>query len=105
MFEHERLDLESGADHPEQTSVSRWSNYLSWRLRAGENATMIGTVYVQPQFDDPEDARIVGDVSLGAPLNERVSLAMSLFAHYDSRQPDGKEPLDMTVKTGVAIAF
>ena len=32
MFEHEQLDLTSGAVHPRRTSVHRWSNYLSSKV-------------------------------------------------------------------------
>jgi hypothetical protein len=105
LFEHERLDLESDAVHPERTSVPRWSNYLSSRIAFTEQATMIGTVYVQPQFDRPRDMRVLGEASLGGALSESLSLVLTLLVHYDSRPPDAKKALDMTVKTGIGVEF
>jgi hypothetical protein len=105
LFEHERLDLESDAEHPERTTVHRWSNYLSSRIAFTEHATLIGTVYVQPQFDKPRDVRILGEASLGATLSQSLSLVLTLLVHHDSRPPDGKKALDTTVKTGIAVEF
>ncbi|NIM52611.1 MAG: DUF481 domain-containing protein [Gemmatimonadales bacterium] len=105
MFEYERLDLLPDAIHAQRTSVHRWSNYLSSRIRFNERATLLWIVYVQPQLDEIKDLRILSDTSLGAELAGPTSLLVSLRMHYDSRPPDGKESLDTTIRTGVTIEF
>ena len=105
LYEYERLDLEADAAHPQSTSVSRWSNYLSSRVVFNEQSMVFWTVYVQPQFDRPKDVRVLGEATLGAALSEVATLQLTLFMHYDSRPPDDKRPLDTRIRAGFGIEF
>ncbi|UCC72867.1 MAG: DUF481 domain-containing protein [Gemmatimonadota bacterium] len=105
LFEHERLDLEPGTVHPSQTSVHRWSNYLTLNANFSEQSTLQWTIYVQPRFDDFEDLRILTEARLGAELSESVLLVLTLHMHYDSRPPDDTRSLDTAIRSGVAIEF
>ena len=105
MFEHERLDLESGNVHPQWTSVHRWSNYLSSKVGFNEQTALAWTIYVQPQFDDPADVRVLSESRLGVELRRPVSLMVTVRMRYDSRPPDGTQSLDTTLKSGIAIEF
>ena len=105
MLEHERLDLEEDAVHPEKVTVHRWSNYLTSRADFNERVRLLWTIYAQPRFDKPDDIRILGETSLGVELGSSVSLLITLRMLYDSRPPSAVDPLDTALKSGLAIAF
>ena len=105
MFEHERLNLPDTASHPQATSVHRWSSYLTGRVAAGPNVTLIATGYVQPQIDDLADLRILSDVSLGVSVTRALALTVSFSLRYDSRPPDDVASLDTELRNGIAVAF
>ncbi|UCC83862.1 MAG: DUF481 domain-containing protein [Gemmatimonadota bacterium] len=105
LFEHEQLDLEPDAVHPTQTSVHRWSNYLTLNVFFTEQSTLQWTIYVQPRFDDFEDHRILTEARLGAVLSKPIFLVLTFHLHYDSQPPDDTRPVDIAIRSGVEIEF
>lgn len=105
MLEHEELELPAAAAHPRETTVSRWSSYLTARGAAGERLAGVTTVYVQPQFSDFGDLRVLGDARLSVQLAGALSLQTSGVLRWDGRPPDGTEELDLTVRTGVSVEW
>ena len=103
MFEHERFELGAEDDHPERTSVHRWSNYLSSRVRVEKTTAMAWTIYVQPRVDEPGDLRVLseGDVK----LRRSLVLVTTARMRYDSRAPAKTKSLDTALKSGIALKF
>lgn len=105
MLEHERLDLPAGAPGPANTTVARWSNYVSASLGAAPRLAMVATVYAQPRFEDFSDARVLGDLRLAVQLAGSVSLTVSSHVRYDSQPPPGIKPVDTSLTTGVSLEW
>ena len=105
LFEYERFDLPDTASHAQTTSVHRWSSYLTGRVAAGPNVTLVATGYVQPQIDDLADLRILSDVSFGVSVTRALALTVSFSLRYDSRPPDNVASLDTELRNGIAVAF
>ncbi len=105
MFEHERLDLSDTAVHPRQTSVHRWSSYVTARVRAGPNATLSATGYVQPKIDAFADVRIISDMSVAVSLTTALSFTVNFSLRYDGRPPDDVASLDTALRNGISLSF
>jgi len=105
MFEHERLDLPATATHPARTSVHRSSSYASLWGAAASNVVLGATIYVQPQIDEWNDVRMVGDVAVSLRVTEAIGVVTTLNVRYDSRPPDDIESSDLALKTGVSVTF
>ncbi len=105
MFEHERLDLPLGAQHPRTTNVSRWSNYVSVRVEFGRDIVLTAINYLQPRIDRFGDLRNLSEVDLTVPVSQRISLLVSFDLRYDSRPPDDVRSLDTALKTGITAGF
>lgn len=103
MFEHEALDLPPGATHPDRTSVSRWNNYGGASWTPNDRTNLSATAYVQPQFDAFDDVRVLLDGSLDTRVVGAMSLAVTFRLRYDSKPPDGIEPTDTKLTTGLAV--
>jgi Protein of unknown function, DUF481 len=105
MLEHERLDLPLGAPGPANTTVSRWSNYVSVSYGSAPRLATVATVYAQPRFDDFGDARILADARLAVQLVGSVSLTVSSHLRYDSQPPPSIRPVDTALTTGVTLEW
>ena len=105
MFEHERLDLPLDASHARRTSVHRWSNYLSFSADLTAQTSVVMTTYVQPQFGDLRDVRLLNESSLQVVVSRWVSVEVSFRLFYDSRPPEGICGTDTKLKTGIGIVF
>ena len=105
MLERERLGLAPGDVHPARVLNHRWSNYLSLSAQANDRLGLTGAVYIQPRFGAMGDFRILGDLTLGASVSQRVDLISTLNARYDSEPPLGVEKSDVKITTGVSVRF
>ncbi len=105
MFEHERFELGAEDDHPERTSVHRWSNYLSSRVRVEKTTAMAWTIYVQPRVDEPGDLRVLSEGDVELKLRRSLVLVTTARMRYDSRAPAKTKSLDTALKSGIALKF
>lgn len=105
MLEHESLDPDRVVDHPSTITANRWNNYINLRFKLKDNISFFNTGYFQPRFDDFGDYRILLDSSLQFAFTENFSFSTSLNLRYDSRPPDGLEPLDLDVRNGFRLTF
>ncbi|MDX1701263.1 MAG: DUF481 domain-containing protein [Melioribacteraceae bacterium] len=105
MFEHERYDLKSNAVHPNNISVSRWSNYLSYYIEFTKTIIMSGVVYYQPEFTDFADWRILAETNFELPITKVLSINMKFKMRHDSKPPDGRKKNDTNSNFGIAVRF
>jgi hypothetical protein len=105
MFEHERLDLPDTATHPVTTSVHRLSSYASLWGAPAANIVLGIVIYAQPQINEWDDVRMLGDVAVSLKVTETIGVVTALNMRYDSRPPDDIESGDLALKTGVSVAF
>ncbi len=105
MLEHERLNLPDTAVHDDQTTMIRWSTFLTLRLVPNENLVITGTTYVQPGFGEFGDLRTLANLRVAASVTDELDLTVSFDLRYDSRPPDGISALDTSLRTGVRYTY
>jgi hypothetical protein len=104
MLEDERLDLPDTASHARKTTAVRTSTFLSFRLVASQ-LVVTSTSYIQPRVDDLGDVRVLHDLSLATPVNDRLAMTVSFDMRYDSGPPDGLAGLDARLRTGLTWTY
>ncbi|MEE2752802.1 MAG: DUF481 domain-containing protein [Candidatus Latescibacterota bacterium] len=105
LLEHERNEVLAGYLHAEDTSDSRGSAYLSFRLRISETTDATGTFYYQPKLDDPDDFRVLIDYRLTVSVTRAVSLNTSVSLQHDSDPVDSVSESDFKLTTGLSIGW
>ena len=105
MLEHERLDLPETAIHAVQTTLIRWSTFLTLRLVPNENLVITGTTYVQPGFGEFGDLRTLANLRVAATVTDELDLTVSFDLRYDSRPPDLISALDTRLRTGLRYSY
>jgi hypothetical protein len=105
MLEHERLALPDSAVHPQRTTVVRSSTFLTVRAAANDNFVVTSTTYVQPEFRNPGDVRVLENLRLASSITESLALSVSFDLRFDSDPPDGISRLDTTLRTGVTYTY
>ncbi|MEM7051001.1 MAG: DUF481 domain-containing protein [Acidobacteriota bacterium] len=106
MAESERLDVPE--DGPDERSSETWraTSYLSWKWRLkSEGSSLINTLYVQPELDDPSDLRLLNELDLQVPLGERLSLSLAAVVQHDSEPPAGVEETDLSITNSLRLTF
>lgn len=112
MIENERLNPESIAPtlDPDST-VFRWSNYITGELSPSEDVSWITTAYFQPQVPDFADFRFVGETGLSFNINKTFAFTTDFRYRYDAVPPEtaaGIAPVlatDISLKNGIAIKW
>lgn len=104
MLEDERLDLPDTANHARRTTAVRSSTFVSFRLVASQ-LVVTSTSYIQPRVDDLGDVRVLHDLSLATPVNDRLAMTVSFDMRYDSGPPDGLSALDARLRTGLTWTY
>lgn len=105
MYEHENLEADGLGEHPAAMSAVRWSNYLNVRLQFTETTHLIGTVYVQPRYDEWSDVRVLHQATLAVNVTDHVRLTAEFNVRYDSRPPANVEGLDLALRNGLHVSF
>jgi hypothetical protein len=105
MYESEIYNLTDEALHPDNASVSRWSNYLSIYFKVNSNVVFGGVSYYQPSFSNFSDFRILSENSLNVALTKVLSLSMNFGIRHDSKPPDGIKKTDTKTSFGIAVKF
>jgi hypothetical protein len=105
LLEREVLDLPPTALHPDRTTSHRWSSYVSTRIAAGPRLALVATAYVQPEFENFSDVRVLTDARMALELSGNVSVTMTLNLRYDGEPPDDIDPVDAEWKTGFAVEW
>ena len=103
MFEHEQNELTAADSHAAQTSLVRWSNYLSADIKLGETTQLAGTAYVQPAVRQFGDYRVLWDVVLKVSITEALSSTTSVAFQRDSDPLNGVAGSDFSLATGLAL--
>ena len=105
MLEHERLDLPDATIHDDQTTLIRWSYFLTLRLVPNENLVIMSTTYLQPGFGEFGDLRALGNFRVAASVTDELDLTVSFDLRYDSRPPDLISALDTSLRTGLRYSY
>lgn len=105
MMEYERLDLEAGDAHDTESTVIRWSSYLTENVTLNDRIRFGSTTYIQPRIDDFGDIRILCESDLQIELFKRISFMISFKIRYDSEPPGKTESLDTALKTGLVFGY
>ena len=105
MLEHERLNLPDTAVHDDQTTMIRWSTFLTLRLVPNENLVITSTTYLQPAVGNWGDLRTLANFRVAASVTDELDLTVSFDLRYDSRPPDEISALDTSLRTGLRYTY
>lgn len=105
MFEYEVLDLTRVARHPVRVRALRWSNYLTLRLRLGEQLALLSVTYLQPRLEAFRDVRLLHESSFETRLSPHVAFSTTFTYRYDSDPPDAVLPYDAALRTGLRLTW
>ena len=105
MFEHERLELDAGDRHAAETSVHRWSNYISAQASISQRVEFTWSGYLQPQIGAWGDVRVLSESQLSADLGGPFSLEISYNLRFDSKPPLDVAELDSALNSGLSVRF
>ena len=75
------------------------------RTQLGPTASLIETLYIQPQFDDASAYRVLGEITLLTKLSARTALTNGFTVSYDATPPVGVKRYDTALKVGAVVAF
>jgi len=105
MIEYERIAVAQGASDDPQTLVARASTYASALLKPDSRVTALGTIYVQPRFDDVSDARVLFEGSLLTDITKRLGVKLIGTLRYDSLPPTDVKTTDLEIKNALVVKF
>jgi hypothetical protein len=105
MLEREVVNVEPGADDDPVTIAHRSSSYLSATLALDARFLLSAVVYVQPRFDRPSDARILGEGNLAIEITKSVGTKIECTVRHDSAPPTGVRPTDVTLRNALTLTF
>ena len=105
MPEHEEFDVDETNSQEKDVTVLRWSNYITTSAPIGENTHWTSTMYIQPEFGNFGDIRILANTKLSIKLFIKWSLDINFNLRYDSEPPDNIKSLDTELKPGFSIEF
>jgi len=106
MWEREQIDTTGQAPgdpyHGAVASLVRSTNYLVVRWQLDDRLTFFSTTYYQVDPRRLSDYRILWEGRLGFTVTKRLSLTINLDSRYDSEPPEGVQPYDLELTTGIS---
>jgi len=105
MFEHERLKFQSGATDARVSDMVRGNAYLVFKSRLNAQTRLISTTYIQPDFGDPTDFRLLENAAIDVRLAGAIDVRLSLEVRHDSRPPQQVKKTDVTYASGLTYHF
>ncbi len=106
LFELEQLDNRPmTTDAGERTIFHRASFYLTGVEKIGEQLSIVQTLYAQPRLGDPDDVRVLAELSVTSKLSKRVALTDAMTIAYDRTPPDGIKRFDTQLTIGLLATF
>src|SRR5262249_12149974 len=106
MFEYEQLDTRPGTiDAGARSITPRASLYVTGAEKAGASVSIVQTVYVQPRFTEPDDLRVLAEVSVTTQVMSRLALTNALVVAFDRTPPDAIKRFDSSLVFGILVKF
>jgi putative salt-induced outer membrane protein YdiY len=98
MVEIEQLEGQSGRD-----TAQRLSAFFVLSVRLTATASLRGSIYAQPLWDEFCDLRALGTATLSVTLSKQSALEFGASVQHDSRPPSAVEKTDWTTSTALKI--
>lgn len=106
MWEEERLDRERlRAAEGDLTRVLRAANLMAVRWKIRDGTRLRGVTYAQPELGEPDDFRILTDLTLSTALGGGVDLNVTFRWRHDSEPPADLDRNDFTLGSGLELNF
>ena len=86
-------------------SLLRSTNYFTWNINLGDNATLNNTAYYQYDISKPKDHRILYDGELEFELNEKLTFTFTLNYRYDNEPHGDLGKTYIQVNNGIEFSF
>lgn len=104
FYEREKLD----SIYPDEANTEnkvRASSYLIIKFQFNEHVSLVNSTYYQPSLSEPNDFRVIEDLTLVSKLSEVISLKVSVNIAHDSEPPRDIKQTDSSLKVGIVVDF
>lgn len=111
LHSYERVGAQQGEPGETDLSPATVDHRARWSLRGGTNhqirqgVTFRHTTYYQPIWGDLADYLLRSDTGVKILLTERLAFSVDYQVKREARPPEGVEPNDRLLKTGLIIDF
>lgn len=83
----------------------RGSAFFSQTYLLSRGLSLTNTTFWQPALKQFDDFRLLNDFSLRIPISHYFSVFTAVNILYDSRPPEGIEPLDWALSQGLSLRY
>jgi hypothetical protein len=105
MYEYQRVADDGLADSKYVTYLHRLSFFQLVAIQLAERLRLSETTYFQPRIDAFSEIKILQETELSAAATPTVTLRMLFDFTYDAAPPLTVNPIDVIVKSVVALSF
>lgn len=105
MLEYERISVAPGAPDEPIVFAHRSSSYVSATWSPDGRVRLIGTVYVQPRFDDWGDARVLFETALTTEVVNRLGVKVLATMRHDTEPPTEVKRTDLEIRNSIVLRF
>lgn len=88
-----------------KTTKFRNSTYISISAILSKSITWNMVSYYQPNLEDLEDFRFIGETSMKFRINEFLAYKVLFEIHYSSRPASGIQKLDYALENALSVSF
>lgn len=79
--------------------------YWVMNYKINERSSLVNTLYYQPALLNVDGFRVLNLFAFNVQIDGRLSLKVSAVVEHDSEPPEGVEPTDISVLTGLTYEF
>ncbi|MFW2372098.1 MAG: DUF481 domain-containing protein [Gammaproteobacteria bacterium] len=101
----ETLEEDLGATDEGSDYASRANLYMVNKFKISESASLLNTLYYQPDLSDASDYRLLDQFRFNVNITQKLSIVISLDVSRDSRPPQNIKPTDSSYATGFNYRF
>ncbi|HUE97396.1 MAG TPA: DUF481 domain-containing protein [Longimicrobiaceae bacterium] len=111
LYSYQRIGPSRTGEAQPPAGIVEVNHSARWSLRARtdhelrDGITLRHTTFYQPIWDDVANYLLRSETGLKILLTERLALSVDYQLKRDARPPDGVEPNDRLLKTGLIIDF
>jgi len=105
MLERDVIAVAPGATDAHDFVIARWSNYVTAHWDVDPRVTLATTMYVQPQFTDFSNARVLSETLFVFKVTPILNASVSGTVRYDSAPPSQVKDTDAEIKNTLSLVF
>ena len=105
LYSYENQSAPTGEPEPDPSQLARLSLRLKGEQELRDGVKLTHLSFVQPATNEFADYLLRTETGIKTSLSERLALSVVYQTNRDNRPPDGVQPDDRVLKTGLIINF